>query len=138
MNANGNPFVMTCICTIEELIICFLSNKQLLIVCFFKIGFLYLSLAVIELTIDQAGLELRDPSVSAFLLGAEIKSMHHHILLLLFFSVQVLCLHAHLCTVRVPEKTRKAVGFPGAGTINSCESPTHKGTQVPGKSHLNQ
>lgn len=28
MKANVNPFVKKCICTIEELAICFLSNKQ--------------------------------------------------------------------------------------------------------------
>ena len=46
-------------------------------VLFFETGFLGVALAVLELTLYRAGLELRDPPASA-LLAAEIKGMYHY------------------------------------------------------------
>ena len=43
---------------------------------FFETGFLYVALAVLELTVDQAGLQLRDPPASAF--SAGITGVCHH------------------------------------------------------------
>jgi hypothetical protein len=44
---------------------------------FFETGFLCIALAVLELTVDQAGLELRNPSASASqVLGSKV--VRHH------------------------------------------------------------
>ena len=42
-----------------------LKQELILFVCFFETGFLSVTLADLELTVDQAGLKLTDPSASA-------------------------------------------------------------------------
>ena len=45
---------------------CFVLKKKIyLFVCFFETGFLCVALAVLELTVDQAGLKLRNPPAFA-------------------------------------------------------------------------
>jgi hypothetical protein len=59
---------------------CLLFFCFTLFLLFFETGFLYVALAVLELTLDQAGHKLRNPP--ACLLSAGIKGMRHHCLFL--------------------------------------------------------